>query len=144
MIRPITINDRETYLTLAQEFYNSEAVLHTIPYQHFLDTFDEMMRSNIYAECFIIEHDGEIAGYALIAKTFSQEAGGLAVWVEELYIKPQFRSLGLGSEFFDYLEKTIPAKRYRLEIEPENIRAKALYLRKGFSALSYKQLVKEK
>ena len=47
----------------------------------------------------------KIAGYGLIAKTFSQEAGGMVYWLEELYILEEYRSKGLGSEYFRYMEE---------------------------------------
>ena len=143
MIRKIEPSDKEIYFQLANEFYSSDAVLSPVPESHFENTFQELMRSDVYAEGFLLVSDGEVAGYALLAKTFSQEAGGLTVWIEELYVREQFRSRGLGSEFFSFLEEKIPAKRYRLEIEPENERAVALYQHRGFKWLEYHQMVKE-
>lgn len=141
MIRKAQPQDKEIYLELAREFYNSEAVLHPVPEEHLLRTYNEFVRSEVYTECFILEKDGETAGYALIAKTFSQEAGGLTVWIEELYIRPEFRSKGLGRSFFAFLLENRPAARYRLEVEPENERAVALYGSLGFTALPYGQMV---
>ena len=89
----------------------------------------------------IIEKDGVIAGYALLCKTWSQEAGGKTVWIDELYVLPEFRGQGIGHEFFDQLQKIEPAARYRLEIEPDNLRAKALYESMGFEDFDYRQLV---
>lgn len=143
MIRKIESRDKKTYMDLVKEFYSSDAVLHPVPDEYFERTFEEMMRSKIYTEGFLLEKDGVTAGYALIAKTFSQEAGGLTVWIEEIYLRPEFRSCGLGSEFFEFLEKNRPAARYRLEVEPENERAVSLYRRKGFEVLPYDQLCKE-
>lgn len=143
MIRKLTENDRELYFSLVKEFYGSDAVLHNIPEKNIEATFSELMRSDVYTEGFVLETEGTAAGYALIAKTFSQEAGGFTVWIEELYVLPQYRSKGLGGEFFAYLEKEYPAARYRLEVEPENERAVALYIRKGFDMLEYGQMIKE-
>jgi len=81
------------------------------------------MRSDEYLECYIFEHGGAPAGYALLNKTFSQEAGGRVVWLEDLFVLPEYRSCGLGREFLDYLEKNVPAARYRLEIRlPARVR----------------------
>ncbi len=143
MIRPLSSDDRQIYIEMAREFYSTDAVWHSVPVANFEKTFDEMMRSDVYAEGFIFELHGTVAGYALLAKTFSQEAGGLVVWVEEIYVKPQFRGKGLGGEFFEFLEKERPAARYRLEIEPENERAVALYRKNGFEMMPYGQMCKE-
>jgi ribosomal protein S18 acetylase RimI-like enzyme len=143
MIRKLKKEERQLYFDLADEFYHSPAVLHPVPAENYKNTFDELMRSDVYAECFIIEYEGAAAGFGLISKTFSQESGGLVVWIEELYIRQQFRSKGLGREFFEFLEKNRPASRYRLEIEPDNVRARALYERLGFEQLDYMQMVKD-
>ena len=143
-MRRITEKDREIFLKLASEFYNSEAVLEPIPFENHIKTFEELMRSDDYIDCYIFEHDNNIAGYGLITKTFSQEAGGLVVWVEELYILKDYRSYGLGTEFFKYLENKIPAARYRLEVDENNNRATKLYSRLGYEILPYIQMIKEK
>ena len=65
------------------------------------------------------------------------------MWIEEIYTKPEFRGKGLGGEFFDYLFENRPAARYRLEIEPENERAVALYRKKGFQTMPYGQMCKD-
>ena len=143
MVREITAADRQLYTKLASEFYSTDAVLYNIPASHIEATFNEMMRSSEYAEGFILETGGEAAGYALLAKTFSQEAGGIVLWIEELYVRSEYRSKGLGSEFFAFLEQNRPAARYRLEIEPENERAADLYARRGFVSLPYCQMIKD-
>ncbi len=144
MIRKLNKDDKELYFELVDEFYHSPAVIHAVDNMNYSRTFEELMRSDVYTECFIIEYDGNVAGFALISKTFSQEAGGLVVWIEEVYIRDSYRSKGLGSEFFEYIEKNRPAARYRLEIEPDNIRARTLYERLGYKKLDYSQMVKDK
>lgn len=144
MVRKITEKDREIFLQLARAMYTSDAVLEPIPEEYHERTFEELMRSDEYAEAYLLEWEGKVAGYALTAKTFSQEAGGIVVWVEELYIIETFRSKGLGREFFQYLEEHIDpkVKRLRLETELENDRARKLYGRLGFKELEYMQMIK--
>ena len=143
MMRRITPADREIYLQMAHEFYHSEAVLHPVPEENYARAFDEMMRSDVYMEGLIFEAGEEIAGYALLCKTYSQEAGGMAVWIDELYVRDAYRNRGIGHRFFAELEQIIPATRYRLEIEPDNARAEKLYRSMGFDVLGYKQMVKD-
>ena len=141
MIRSIRPSDRETYLKMAHDFYHSDAVLHPVPDEYIVSSFEEMMRSDAYLNCLIFEKDGKCAGYALLCKTWSQEAGGKAVWIDELYVIPEFRGQGIGHEFFSELRAIEPAARYRLEIEPDNLRARKLYESMGFESLGYLQLV---
>lgn len=142
-IRRLSQKDRTIYMELVDEFYHSDAVLHPVKQENHDAMFEELMRSDVYAECYIIESDSETAGFILIAKTFSQESGGLVVWVEEIFIREKFRGKGLGSAALEFIESTVPASRYRLEIEPDNDRARELYSRLGYKNLPYEQMVKE-
>ncbi len=144
MIRALTENDRACYLAMAKTFYESDAVLASVPSSHIEATFDRLMAGTPFADAFILEWEGTIAGYALLAHTWSQEAGGPVVWLEELFVLPEFRSLGLGREFFSYLEEHFPeARRFRLEVEEENEGAVHLYQKRGFSFFPYKQMKKD-
>lgn len=143
MIRRITSSDRDIFIELTRQFYRSPAVLHPIPDEYHTAAFEEIMRSDAYLDCYIFEHNGIPAGYALLNYTYQHEAGGRVVWLEELFVLPAFRSSGLGSEFFEFIEKNIPAARFRLELEPDNIRAEQLYCRRGYSRLPYMQMIKQ-
>ena len=143
MIRKINENDRDAFMAMTEDFYNSDAVYYRIPKEYRERTFEELMRSDVYTEGFIFEKDGKTAGYALISKSFSQEAGGIVVWLEELMILPKYRSQGLSTEFFHYMEENVPAARYRLETEPENEGAVRLYKRMGYEFCPYVQWIKK-
>ena len=47
----------------------------------------------------------------------------------------------MGTAFFAWLLENRPAARYRLETEPDNVRAKALYRRQGFEFLNYESFI---
>lgn len=142
MLRPFTADDRAAYLQMAHDFYHSDAVDHPVPDAFLEKTADAVLAGTPFASIFLLETNGQTAGYALLAHTWSQEAGGEAVWVEELYVLPQFRGQGLGSAFFRELRGRFPeAARFRLEIEPDNEKARALYARMGYESLNYRQMV---
>lgn len=145
MIRKATPQDKELYMHFTDAFYHSEAVLHPVPDSHREATWAELMRSSDYAECFFIDKDGVDAGFLLMAYTFSQESGGKVAWVEEIFINPEFRGQGLGTELFKFIKDEIEPKcsRIRLEVEEDNHRAKKLYESLGFKILPYQQMVKE-
>ena len=145
ILRPVGVGDRETYLAMANAFYHSPAVLHSIPQSYLERTFDEMVRSSPYVEGFLLESPaGDCMGYVLLSKTFSQEAGGQAIWIEELYVLPPYQGQGLGTQVFQQLWQMYPdCRRFRLEVEPENEGAVRLYKRMGFEDLAYGQLVRD-
>ena len=103
------------------------------------------MRSNEYISCYIIEKECKTAGYALLARTFSPEVGGMVLWLEELYLKPEYRGEKLGSEFMSFLNETLAPgyRRLRLEVEDYNTAAVGLYKKYGFGFLPYSQMYKE-
>ena len=142
-VRPIKKEDKAVYLKMAAEFYKTDAVLLHVGEEHLTSTFDELMRSDDYALCYIFELDGEAVGYALLAKTYSQEAGGKVLWIEEIYVSPDFRGRGIGKAFFEFLLKNRPSdvKRLRLEVERENNGAVKLYKSFGFDFLEYDQMI---
>ena len=148
--RKIRADDRERYFAMCRDFYSGDAVLHPVPEEYFAAAFDELMRSDTYLVCYIFESsaDGaapETVGYALLARTFSQEAGGAVVWLDELYVVPEHRSEGIGHRFFDYMRDHIVPRvsRVRLEVDDKNPRARMLYEREGFSPFGYDQMVIE-
>jgi GNAT superfamily N-acetyltransferase len=145
MIREINRTDKNFFISSCEDFYSSPAVIHSVPKQNFEKTFDLLMDKTPYARCFICEKDGERVAYFLLAVTYSNECGGIVIWGEEMYVKPEFRSHGIGREFFSYVENEYKdvAKRFRLEVTEENTRAAALYEKLGYGHLDYLQMIKE-
>ena len=78
----------------------------------------------------------------MVAKSFSTEFGKPCIWIEDLYIKDEYRGLGLGSKFLDYIEKKYQGSILRLEAEEENERAVKVYEKNGFEVLPYMEMKK--
>ena len=134
MIRKFVPEDREDYIRFSTEFYNSSAVDKPVPREHFEQGFDEMMRSDVYVQGYMLVCDGNNVGYCVTMKTYSVEAGGITIWIDELFVLEEYRSKGLGRELFKYIEENGDKKlrRIRLEVELENGRAISLYKKMGF------------
>ena len=142
-VRRIKTTDKDEYINLVTEFYNSDAVLAPVDSSHFDKTFAELMRSSERVVCYVADIDGKLAGYALIARFFSQEAGGEVAWLDEIYIRDEFRGKGAGTAIINKVfEDFKDAAAFRLEIEPENEGAERLYKRLGFQKLDYEQRIK--
>ncbi|MBQ7101331.1 MAG: GNAT family N-acetyltransferase, partial [Clostridia bacterium] len=86
--------------------------------------------------------DTGVKGYAMLAKSFSTEFGKPCIWVEDLYISPEYRSMGMGSAFFELIEAKYPDCIFRLEVEEENEGAVRLYRKNGFTVLPYTEMKK--
>ncbi|WP_073508030.1 GNAT family N-acetyltransferase [Streptobacillus notomytis] len=143
-IRKIRKEDKSIYLNLTKQFYSSDAVLHNVDENNFLNTFNELINRDIYTECFIIEENLKIIGYCLISKTYSQEVGGMVLLIEEILILEDYRNRGIGKKIFNFLfERYKGYKRYRLEVDNNNVMAQKLYKKLGFFELKYVQMVIE-
>jgi len=131
---------------MTELFYASDAVMNPIPQKYHLDTFNEIMRSNVYLEGYIFEFEDKPVGYAITTKLFSHEAGGITLWIDEIYVLKGYRSKGLGIEFFNFLKATLDTSvvRLRLEVEPDNERAINLYENMEFKKLEYDQMFKDR
>lgn len=139
MIRKFVPEDREDYIRFSTEFYNSSAVDKPVPREHFEQGFDEMLRSDVYVQGYMLVCDGNNVGYCVTMKTYSVEAGGITIWIDELFVLEEYRSKGLGRELFKYIEENGDKKlrRIRLEVELENGRAISLYKKMGFEPAPY-------
>ena len=94
----------------------------------------------------MLEDETGVVGYFNMSLTWSNEAGGQTVLLEELFFKPEARGKGLWNKrYFAWVEEEYPdAKRYRLEATPCNEKAIALYKRLGYEGLDYYQMIKER
>ena len=141
-IRVMTREDKPTIMDMMRVFYASPAVLSNGSDEIFDADIENCVNDSPYLEGFVFENDDEIQGYGMIAKSFSTEFGKPCIWVEDLYLKPEYRGLGIGSMFFEYLEKIYTDCIFRLEVEEENERAIHVYEKNGFAVLPYMEMKK--
>ena len=142
MIRKMIRDDKNTVIDMMRVFYASPAVLSNGSEEIFEADVENCVNDSPYLEGFIFEEENEIQGYGMIAKSFSTEFGKPCIWIEDLYLKPEYRGLGIGSKFFEYLEQTYTDCIFRLEVEEENERAIHVYEKNGFSVLPYMEMKK--
>ena len=90
-IRDIKEEDRQEFFAMAKEFYGGPACDHDIPEEHFERTLQECLRSREYSRTLMLEDENGVAGYFLIAITWSNEAGGMVIWLDELFFKEQLQ-----------------------------------------------------
>ncbi len=144
-IRFFEEKDRDTFIEMADAFYHGPGVLHEISRNHFKDTFNKLMDRDPFLGGYMIRFEQKDAGYCLLSFTHTNEGGGLVVWIEELYIRPEFRGHKLAEKALRELFKLYDQKaaRYRLEVTEDNKIAKKIYYKLGFKMLNYQQMIKE-
>ena len=141
-IRLMTEKDKADVLEMMRVFYASPAVHTNGSDEIFTDDIDACTGDNPYLEGYVIESEEGIAGYAMIAKSFSTEFGKRCIWIEDLYIKKAFRGTGLGKRLMEFILQSYDDCIFRLEAEEENERAVSLYKKCGFDVLPYLEMKK--
>ena len=142
MIRMMTAQDAPAVLEMMRVFYASPAVLSNGSEEIFQNDVAECVSGSPYLEGYVFEENGQLQGYAMVAKSFSTEFGKRCIWIEDLYVKPQFRGCGLGGAFLQHIQSLYPSALFRLEAEQENDGAVRLYEKMGFEVLPYLELKK--
>ena len=141
-IRMMTRQDKPAVLEMMRVFYASPAVLSNGSEEIFQADIENCVNDNPYLEGYIIEDGGQLQGYGMVAKSFSTEFGKPCIWIEDLYLKDEYRGNGLGKAFFDFITNKYTDCIFRLEVEEENERAIRLYQKSGFDVLPYMEMKK--
>ena len=140
-IRPMTREDAPCILEMMRTFYASPAVLTNGSEEIFAADVENCVNDNPYLEGYVVA-DGEILGYMMVAKSFSTEFGKRCIWIEDLYVREEFRGAGLGSRMLKYVADRYPDSLLRLEVEAENERAIHVYEKAGFTVMPYTEMKK--
>lgn len=146
VIRKFQPSDKQCFFGMVKKFYAPPAVLHFPSDDVMMSAFHASFDLSDFIKGYMFECDGTPAGYAIVSMKFETEVGGMAAWIEELFVEEEFRSNGIGKKFFDFLKDEFKGKikRIRLEVGDENEGAKKLYQNIGFEYLDYKQMVIDK
>lgn len=142
-IRAMDERDRSAVLEMMRDFYSSDAVSTNGSEEIFNNDIDKCIGDSPYLEGYVFDNGHELQGYAMLAKSFSTEFGKRCIWVEDIYIRAGFRSLGLGKVFLSFIEQKYPDSVLRLEVEHSNERAVAVYEKCGYGALEYLEMKKQ-
>lgn len=130
--------DIEILLPMMQDLYDHDGV----PFQADMarrgfDFWLEGERSGKdRGQILVLEAEGRVVGYMVLAFDFSLEFGGLCTFIDELYLREEFRGRGWGSWA---VKEAIAITRQRgggavlLEAAFNNPRATELYSRLGFA-----------
>ena len=143
MIRLMKEQDKNEVIEMMTVFYASEAVSTNGSREIFESDFDNCINSCPYLEGYVFEENDNICGYAMVAKSFSTEFGKPCIWIEDLYIKEEYRHKKLGSLFFDFLKENYKDTIQRLEVDKNNVFAIKAYKKNNFDEVDYLQFIRK-
>ena len=141
-IRPMTKKDAAAVIDMMRTFYASPAVLSNGSEEIFAADVDECVGDSPFAEGYVFENESGLLGYGMLAKSYSTEFGKRCIWIEDIYLIPEYRGYGIGSAFLTFVEHLYPNCLLRLEVEEENERARHVYKACGFDVLPYMEMKK--
>ena len=103
-VREASEADVPLILSLIRELAEYEKLSHEVV------ATEEGLRENLfggrrYAEVLIGEHDGVPAGFALFFHNFSTFLGKPGIYLEDLYVRPEFRGAGIGKRLLVQLAR---------------------------------------
>lgn len=142
-IRLMTEKDRESVISMMRAFYASPAVFTNGSEEIFRNNVNACISSNPYLEGYVFAEGDTIQGYAILAKSYATEFGAPCIWIEDLYLKSEYRGQGMGGRFLQFVAESYPDAVLRLEVEEENAHAIHVYKKAGFTILPYVELKKD-
>lgn len=97
--------------------------------------FEGLLDEPALGAVWITEQEGQPAGYVVLTVGYSMEFGGLRGFVDDLFVHPRFRRLGLATDALAEVRHECTNRGVRallVETGPDNDRAQRVYRRAGF------------
>ncbi|SEL06542.1 GNAT family N-acetyltransferase [Nonomuraea pusilla] len=115
MIRPATIDDVPEIHAMIRELAEYEKAPHEVR------VTEEQLRVALFSDTpaafsHIAEHEGAVAGFSLWFLTFSTWRGVHGIYMEDLFVRPEYRGSGYGGALMAELARICDERGYqRLE-----------------------------
>ncbi len=104
-IRPATLADIQTIFALVHELADYERLSDE------MIATEQDLREAFFGEtprvfCDLAEYNGQIAGYTVWFYSYSTFRGRHGIWMEDVFVRPEFRGKGLGKALLAHLART--------------------------------------
>jgi ribosomal protein S18 acetylase RimI-like enzyme len=131
--RPAVPEDIDALLPLMEAFYREDHH----PWQEGAarETLRRLLADAAFGRAYLIEEGGTVLGYLVVCFGFSLEFHGKDAFVDELYVLPEARGRGLGTEALRVAEaccREAGVQALHLEVGHGNDTARRLYRSWGF------------
>jgi ribosomal protein S18 acetylase RimI-like enzyme len=128
-----SLPDTEELVELMREFYAAEHLAFEEGAAR--GALRQILSEGRFGIVHLIRVGAETAGYLVLTFGFSLEFHGRDAFVDELYLRENFRGRGIGKASIEFAAAVCRAEgiaALHLEVERENTRAQGLYRRAGF------------
>ncbi len=133
VFRPADDSDIETLLAMMREFYAQDGLRFDEPAAR--RALHGLIHKSDLGCVFLILEEGEIAGYAALTFGYSLEFHGRDAFVDEIYLRDEYRGKGIGKSALEFLCAVCAESGVRalhLEVERHNTNAQQVYRKFGF------------
>jgi GNAT superfamily N-acetyltransferase len=110
-IRPATTQDAGLLNTLIHELAEFEKLLHETSVTE-EDLLRDAFGPNPKFRAVIAEWDGQVAGYALFFEFYSTFQGRAGLFLEDIFVRPQFRKHGIGRGLLAHVAEIAWREKY--------------------------------
>lgn len=127
------LDDAATFLALMREYYAYDA--HEFLEEKARQALEPLLANAVYGLAWLILDAKLVIGYAVITFGYSLEFGGRDAFLDELYLREDYRGQGIGTRIIQHVLdvcQTHGVKALHLEVMAQNTRAQELYRRLGF------------
>ncbi len=131
--RRITARDADLFLEMAQEFHIEDC--HPLHGAGVASIREVAAGVALAPAFFLLEHSVPV-GFFVLSLGYSPEHGGTDGFIDDLYIRPDFRGRGLGKQALSLAveeSRNCGIRVLLLEVEAHNARAYQLYTSMGFT-----------
>ncbi|HEY3997817.1 MAG TPA: GNAT family N-acetyltransferase [Candidatus Xenobia bacterium] len=135
-LAPATPAELDLLASYMHGLYAEDPGAHELPLAQARQQAEKLLSAGRERVQTILLYTDAAVGYALLVPYYSNEYGGLTVFLDEFYIDIHHRSLGLGRSFLDLLKTHAlqqGGRRMFLEVRTGNARAREFYRRHGFT-----------
>lgn len=130
-------------LALIQSFHNESGI--SSQQTKLIKLLQQILQREDLGRIWLIQHQNMNVGYIAVSFGFSLEFGGFDAFIDELFVLPEYRGLGIGGEVLEKLKiqlENMGRRAVHLEVLKMDLRARSFYedhafkLRQGYHLMS--------
>lgn len=133
-IRAAAIGDVALLVGLMTEFYAESGL--ALPSGPAAAAFEELLRDDRLGRAWILQAESRTAGYVVLTLGYGMEYGGLRGFVDDFYVRPQFRGRGVGTAALAKVRRAcmdLGVRALVAEVGGADGTAQAAYRKSGFT-----------
>jgi len=134
VFRRAEAGDVSRLLSLQASYYAEDGYPHDEPIAR--AAWEGLLGDPALGRVFVAEAGTRLVAYVVLTLGYSLEYQGRDAFVDEVYVRPEWRGMGIGRRAFEIVDEAcaeLGVKALHLEVEADKEGARALYHRQGFA-----------